>query len=86
MSHSPAQLLHIIGPAQIARSVRVKPTGVGVEAVLEAADEWVSAQESLLGAAASPEGREARQEAADIAGARLVVAVKRWRARRDIAN
>jgi hypothetical protein len=86
MAQSPAQLLHVIGPGQISPSARIKPIIVGMDAVLEAADEWVSAQEALLGATASSEERETRQEAADIAGARLVVAVKRWRAGLDIAS
>jgi RecB family exonuclease len=50
-----------------------------VAAVLEAADQWVSAQEALVAARQIPEETEAEQQAADAAGSRLVVAVTRWR-------
>jgi len=50
-------------------------------AVLEAADEWVSAQEVLLAAKQVSREIEAKQEAADIAGSRLVIAVTRWRSK-----
>jgi hypothetical protein len=50
-----------------------------VEAVLSAADEWVSAQEALVAAKQSSHETEAEEEALDIAGSRLVVAVTRWR-------
>jgi hypothetical protein len=53
-----------------------------VEAVLKAADEWVSAQEALVAAQQRSEETEAEQEAVDVAGSRLVVAVIRWRSRR----
>jgi hypothetical protein len=49
------------------------------EAVLKAADEWVSAQEALVAAKQASEETEAEQEAVDIAGSRVVVAVTRWR-------
>jgi hypothetical protein len=50
-----------------------------VDAVLNAADEWVSAQEALVAAKQVSGDTEAEQEAVDIAGSRLVVAVMRWR-------
>jgi hypothetical protein len=53
-----------------------------VEAVLKAADEWVSAQEALVAAQKVSQDIEAEHEAVDIAGSRLVVAVTRWRSRR----
>lgn len=53
-----------------------------VEAVLKAADEWVLAQEALVAAQQRSEETEAEQEAVDIAGLRLVVAVTQWRSRR----
>jgi hypothetical protein len=52
-----------------------------VEAVLKAADEWVSAQEALVAAQKVSEETETEREAVDIAGSRLVVAVIRWRSR-----
>ena len=54
----------------------------GVDAVLKAADEWVSAQEALLAAQQAGKETEAEREAVDIAGSRLVVAVTRWRSSR----
>jgi hypothetical protein len=54
-----------------------------IETVLKAADEWVSAQEVLLDMRQRTKDLEAEQEAADIAGSRLVVAVTRWRSLRD---
>jgi hypothetical protein len=53
-----------------------------VEAVLKAADEWVSAQEALVAAKQTSEETEAEQEAVDIAGSLLVMAVTRWRLQR----
>jgi hypothetical protein len=50
-----------------------------VDAVLKAADEWVLAQEALLAAKQISEKTDAEQEAVDIAGSLLVVAVTRWR-------
>jgi hypothetical protein len=50
------------------------------DAVLKAADEWVYAQEALIAAKQVTGKSEAAQEAVDIAGSRLVVAVTRWRA------
>jgi hypothetical protein len=50
-----------------------------VEAVLKAADEWLSAQETLVTAQQRSEETEAEHEAVDIAGSRLVTAVTRWR-------
>jgi hypothetical protein len=48
-------------------------------AVLEAANLWVAAQEALVAAKQVCKETEAEQEAADIAGTRLVLAVTRWR-------
>jgi hypothetical protein len=53
-----------------------------VEAVLKAADEWLSAQEALVAAKRVSKETEAEQEAADIAGSLLVIAVTRWRSAR----
>jgi hypothetical protein len=53
-----------------------------VEAVLKAADEWVETQEALVAAQQNSQETETEQEAADIAGSRLVVAVTRWRSER----
>jgi hypothetical protein len=53
-----------------------------VAAVLEAADQWVSALEALVAARQISEETEAEQQAADAAGSRLVVAVTRWRSSR----
>jgi hypothetical protein len=53
-----------------------------VGAVLKAVDEWVSAQEALVAAQQRFKETEAEQEAVDLAGSRLVVAVTRWRSRR----
>ena len=50
-----------------------------VDAVLKAADEWVSAQEALLAAQQAGKETEAEREAVDAAGSRLVMAVTRWR-------
>jgi hypothetical protein len=52
------------------------------DAVLRAADEWLSAQEALIAAKQVSEEAAAEQEAAELAGARLVVAVTRWRLQR----
>ena len=53
-----------------------------VEAVLKAADEWLSAQEALVAAKQVSKETEAEEEAVDIAGSRLVLAVTRWRSSR----
>jgi hypothetical protein len=53
-----------------------------IEAVLKAADEWVLAQEALIAAQQRFDETEAEQEAVDIAGSRLVVAVTQWRLKR----
>jgi hypothetical protein len=58
----------------------MNPTNV--EAVLKAADEWVSSQEALVAAKQGSEETAEEQEAVEIAGARLVVAVTRWRSDR----
>ena len=57
-----------------------------VQAVLKAADEWVSAQEALVAARQVSEKTDAEHEAVDIAGSRLVVAVMRWRSSRLIGS
>ena len=58
------------------------------EAVLRAADDWVNAMEALVAARNTGEGTgvEARQDAADLAGVRLVLAVKSWRSGGDPAE
>jgi hypothetical protein len=58
-----------------------KPVAAEIDAVVKAADEWVAAQEVLIAARRASQEIEAEQEAVDIAGARLVVAVTRWRSR-----
>jgi hypothetical protein len=50
-----------------------------VEAVLDAAVEWVSAQEALVDARQAVEETDAELEAVDLAGSQLAVAVTRWR-------
>jgi hypothetical protein len=54
------------------------------EAVLRAADIWVTAQEALLVAKQTANENDEAQETADIAGVRLVAAVTWWRARREL--
>jgi hypothetical protein len=49
------------------------------DAVHEAADAWVVALEALVAAEQASEEVEPEQEAVDIAGSRLVMAVNRWR-------
>jgi hypothetical protein len=56
-----------------------------VEAVLKAADEWVSAQEALVAARQVSKEAAAEQVAVDIAGSQLVVAVTRWRSSRRMS-
>jgi hypothetical protein len=53
-----------------------------VEAVLQAADKWLWAQEALVAAKQVSEETDDEQEAADIAGSLLVLAVTRWRSSR----
>jgi hypothetical protein len=67
-------------PVEVVREMRMK-LGV-VETVLNAADQWVSAQEALVAARAVSEETDVEEEAVDIAGARLVAAAMRWRASR----
>jgi hypothetical protein len=55
-----------------------------VDAVLKSADEWVAAVEALVAARQGSVETEAEQEVLDCAGSRLVVAVMRWRASRDL--
>jgi hypothetical protein len=59
----------------------MRSDSVEADAVLEAADEWVSAQEAVV-AARHGCGKTNAEEVVDIAGTRLVVAVTRWRASR----
>ena len=54
-----------------------------IEAVLKAADEWVSAQEALVAAQRISDDNETEREAVDIAGSRLVRAVSQWRSDRQ---
>jgi hypothetical protein len=49
------------------------------EPVLNAANDWVSAQEALVAARQISDETEAERESVDIAGSRLVVAVMQWR-------
>jgi hypothetical protein len=56
--------------------------GSAVEAVLRAADSWVAAQETLVAAKQVSKETEAEEEAVDIAGTQLVLAVRRWRSER----
>ena len=58
----------------------MKPVINEIDALLKAADAWMTAQEALVAAQQRCEGTEAQQEGVDIAGAKLAVAVKRWRA------
>jgi len=60
----------------------ITPEEFEVDAVLKAADEWVSAQEALLAAQQAGKETETEREAVDIAGSRLVMAVTRWRSSR----
>lgn len=53
----------------------IKEAGV----VLEAAAEWVAALEALVAAEQVAEEVDAKQEAVDLAGSRLVAAVNLWR-------
>jgi hypothetical protein len=57
----------------------MKPNIVEIDAVLKAADEWVSAQEVLIAAQQVSDETDAEREGVDVAGSRLVVAVTRWR-------
>jgi hypothetical protein len=52
------------------------------DAVLKAAHEWLSAQEALIAAKQISGEAEAEQEAVDLAGSRLVLAVAQWRLRK----
>jgi Arc/MetJ family transcription regulator len=60
----------------------MKPTTADAEAVLNAADEWVSAQEALIAATQVSLETDAEREAVDLAGSRLVSALTRWRSTR----
>jgi hypothetical protein len=82
VTHLLAPLLLSNEPGKVCGEARIKPVIAEVEAVRKAADVWVSAQEALLAALQNSEETDVEQEAADIAGARLVVAVTRWRSSR----
>jgi len=56
----------------------MKLVTIGAAAVLAAADDWVTALEALVAANQASKETEAEQEAVDIAGTKLVLAVKRW--------
>jgi hypothetical protein len=56
----------------------MKPVIGEVDAVLKAAGEWVSAQEALVVIGQLSLQSDAEREAVDVAGVRLVVAVRRW--------
>ena len=60
----------------------MKALGSACEAVLKAAESWVTAQEALLAAKRVSEETEAEEEAVDVAGTQLVLAVGRWRSER----
>jgi hypothetical protein len=62
----------------------MKVVGSAVEAVLRAAESWVVAQEALVAAKQVSKETEAEEEAVDIAGTQLVLAVKRWRSGRGL--
>jgi hypothetical protein len=51
------------------------------DAVLNAANEWVTAQAALVAAKQAVRATRDEEEAVDLAGAKLVVAVTRWRSR-----
>jgi hypothetical protein len=55
-----------------------------VKAVLKAADDWVSGLEALIAVQRVSNETEAEHEAVDIAGARLVTAVARWRSEQKV--
>jgi hypothetical protein len=57
----------------------MKPVIGEVDAVLAAADEWVSAQEALVIVRQLTLQTDAEQEAVDAAGVRLAIAARRWR-------
>ena len=60
----------------------MKSNNAEADAVLKAADEWLSAQEALIAAKQVSEEAQAEQEAVDVAGCRLATAVAQWRLRR----
>ena len=62
----------------------MKPNIDEAGAVLRAADEWVSALEALVAARQGHRESAAEEEVLDIAGSRQVVAVMRWRSRRNL--
>jgi hypothetical protein len=53
------------------------------DAVLKAADNWLKALEVLVSERESEEGADDRQDAVDLAGVQLVLAVTSWRSNRD---
>ena len=64
-------------------SVKVVRLMTAAEAVLRAADEWGAAQEALVAAIQAFRATADEEEAADLAGAKLVLAVARWRSKHD---
>jgi hypothetical protein len=61
-------------------SEQTKSAVADTDAILRAADEWVTAQEAVVAARQRLEKTELQEERADLAGAKLVVAIKQWRA------
>ena len=57
-----------------------KPIIIDAKAVLRAADDWLAAQEALIAAQQSFKETEVEEERVDVAGVKLAVMVKRWRA------
>jgi hypothetical protein len=62
----------------------MKMIGSAVEAVLKAAESWVTAQEALVAAKQVSKETEDEEEAVDNAGTQLVLAVRRWRSERGL--
>jgi hypothetical protein len=79
VTHSPSLLEN--KPRKVRSEAEFKPVIVEMDAVLDAADDWVFALEALVAAQQRSEETEAESEVVDIAGSRLVVAVTRWRSR-----
>ena len=53
------------------------------DAVVKAAEKWVEALEAVVAAKQGSRETDAEQEALDIAGSQLVMAVARWRTARN---
>ena len=60
----------------------MRPNDMEAFAVLEAADNWVTAIEILVAARQASKEIEAEQEAVDLTETRLAMAVKKWRSQR----